>query len=125
MARGRFLALVAVSALIAIVVGIRFAYILMKPPAPQISSSGYEIRKVGGKYLVIFSGNVVNPSNLKVYDVTVYVYWTEMGGRSQIDSICIGDMAPRSTVPFEVIYECQYNVTLGSSRFQVEYSETP
>lgn len=34
-------------------------------------------------------------------------------------------MAGRSTVPFEIIYECQYMVTLGSHRFQVEYSEVP
>lgn len=125
MARGRFLVLVAVSALIAVLVGIRFASIIMVPPAPQISSSGYEVHQVSGKFLVIFSGKVVNPSNVKVYDVTVYVYWTELGGGSHIDSTRVGDMARRSTVPFEIIYECQYMVTLGSHRFQVEYSETP
>lgn len=125
MDRKPFLALVAISALIAVVVGIRFASIIMKPPAPQISSSGYEIRQVGGKFWVIFSGKVVNPSNVKVYYVTVYVHWSELGGGSHVDSTHIGDIARRSTVPFEIIYECEYMVTLGSHRFRLEYSETP
>ncbi len=121
----KYIIAVAASVIAAILVGLRFGAILYKPPSPHILDIGYEINQVGTRYTIVFSGNVVNPRMSNVYDVTVYLNWSEIGGGRHTDSVKIGDMTGRSKAPFEKSYEFEYMITLKSYTHRVEFSDTP
>lgn len=120
----RYIVVATLAVLIASLVGFRFGAVLYKQPSPHVSEMDYDIRQVGGKYTIVFSGCVVNPRSSNVYDVTVQIHWSEMAGERHFDSVFVGDMVGGSTVSIEKTFEFEYMVTLGSYSYEVEFSET-
>ncbi|KPJ89319.1 MAG: hypothetical protein AMS17_02360 [Spirochaetes bacterium DG_61] len=120
----RYIVVATLAVLVASLVGFRFGAVLYKRPSPHVSEMDYDIRQVGGKYTIVFSGSVVNPRRSNVYDVTVHIRWSEMGGGRHVDSVFVGDMAGGSTVSIEKTFEFEYMITLGSYNYEVEFSET-
>lgn len=121
----RYIKAATVAVLVAIIVGFRFGAVMYKRPSPHVSEMNYDIRHVGNRYTVVFSGSVVNPRRSNVYDVTVHIRWSEMAGGKHVDSVLVGDMAGRSTVSIEKTFEFEYMITLRSYNYEVEFSETP
>lgn len=121
----KLISMTTITVLVAATIGYLLSSVVFKQPVPHVRNKEYEIRQVGGVYTLIFSGYVVNPRTSDIYDVTVCIHWRELGGEKHVDSTHIGDMQGESSIPFRVVYECEYMVTIKSYTPEVLFSETP
>lgn len=121
----KLISMTTLTVLIAATIGYFLSSVVFKQPVPHVKDKDYEIRQLGGRYTLIFSGYVVNPRTSDIYDVIVCIRWRELGGEKHVDSTHIGDMQGESSLPFRVVYECEYMVTIKSYTTEVLFSETP
>jgi len=99
---------------VALVSGYFFASKVYKDISPEISGFNYEVNQHGSTFEAHFGGTFSNPRDKMLHNVTVLVFWNEAGNEKHVESLILGNVPGKSSIEFDIVYECDYLLVIQS-----------